>query len=171
MILKNLIQTHHWLSVKLILLELYPGQAGIIDEYEKVYEKLKTMEPEPGGMEIVLTEYNEEDLGESYTYVDVSGRKTIPEPDIITNSYALEFTEWKEWLGMELANETVKNFSQLEIIAHCLYEMTFVDYDEEEIQKQFRQIKNTMEEYKSLSEEEKKRNTISLEELKKRYKK
>ena len=104
-------------------------------------------------------------------YVDVSGRKTIPEPDIITNSYALEFTEWKEWLGMELANETVKNFSQLEIIAHCLYEMTFVDYDEEEIQKQFCQIKNTMEEYKSLSEEEKKRNTISLEELKKRYKK
>lgn len=167
MLFNTLIKSTSWLSVELTLLQLYPDQENMLDEYRNVFEKLKILETEENDMSIVLTEYQSDDEEED-TYVDVSGRKNEKEPDDITDGYALEFVPWKRWLGMELAPESIKYFSDLEIIAHCLYEMTFIGYDEEEIQEQFDSINKTVEDYKSLSEEEKKNQTTSLEELKKR---
>lgn len=69
---------------------------------------------------------------------------------------------------MGIAPETTRYFTDLEIIAHCLYEMTFVGYDETEIKEQLDAINDRAQEYKNLTEEEKKEQTISLEELKKR---
>lgn len=172
---KELITAHHWLSVKLTLLKLYPDQLTIIDEYKRVFESLQIMEPiDNEEMLIVLTEYESD--GEYNdetrpTYVDVSGRKAIPDPNLITAGYALEFVKWDNWLGMHLAPETIKNFSGLEIISHCLYEMTFCGYEEDEIQDQFQAIEKIVEEYKSLTNEEKKQQTISLEELKQKIEK
>lgn len=76
--------------------------------------------------------------------------------------------KWENWLGMGLAPETLENFSELEIIAHCLYEMTFCGYEQDEIQKQIDTINKTVEEYKNLTDEEKKEQTISLNDLKKK---
>jgi len=168
--LKELINSHNWLSVELTLLQIYPDQKDIIDEYKKVFEKLQLLDSEDYDMNIVLTEYasDTDNESEGRTYVDVSGEKSIKEENSITDSYAIEFVEWKFWLGMDLAQETIKNFTDLEIIAHCLYEMTFVDYDESEIKKQFDAIKERVEDYKNLTEQEKKGQVISLEELKDR---
>ena len=58
--------------------------------------------------------------------------------------------------------------SEIEIIAHCLYEMTFMGYDEKEIQEEWSSINNEVQDFKSLSEDDKKGNTISFEELLKR---
>lgn len=44
--LKDLIKSNNWLSVELTLLQLYPDQKGIIDEYRNVFEKLKFLESE-----------------------------------------------------------------------------------------------------------------------------
>lgn len=149
------------------ILELYPDIKNVIEEHKKVFEKIKLLEPESYEMEIVLAEYEDNYDEEITTYVDVSGRKLNK---VETESYALEFTEWKKWLGMKLAKETVKNFTELEIISHCLYEMTFVDFEENEIQEQFDIIKNAESEYMNLTEEERKDITISLEELMKQLK-
>ncbi len=80
-------------------------------------------------------------------------------------SYAIEFVPWKEWLGMTINKDTLVEFNELEIISHCLYEMTFVGYNEEEIQEQFSAINDSMEEYKNMTDEEKKMNTKSLDDL------
>ena len=166
-----LIKSYNWLSVELTLLKLYPDQDKMLDEYRNVYEKLKLTEPaDYNELEIVLTKYDNDPNFESdkETYVDVSGQKKIPNPNDITSGYAIEFLEWGKWLGMDIAKETTKNFSDLEIIAHCLYEMTFIDYDEEAIQEQFKSLNDNLEEYKKLTEEEKEQKTISLDELKRR---
>lgn len=170
--LKELINSNHWLSVELILLKIYPDQKSMIDEYKSVFEKLQKSEAEEYDMTIVLTEIDTDtdDENEESTYVDVSGRKSVEDESSITESYALEFTAWKKWLGMDLAPETIKNFTELEIIAHCLFEMTFVGYDEEKIMDQFDEINKSIEKYKRLTEEQKKEQTISLEELKKELK-
>lgn len=55
--------------------------------------------------------------------------------------YAIEFLDWSEWLDMEIAPETEAMFSDVEIIAHCLWEMTFVGYNRAEIREQFEEIK------------------------------
>jgi hypothetical protein len=169
--LYDLIKSNNWLSVELTLLKLYPDQDKMLDEYRNVYDKLKITDPaDYDELEIILTEYDCDPNFESEkeTYVDVSGQKKIPYSNAITNGYAIEFLEWDKWLGMDLAVKTIKNFSDLEIIAHCLYEMTFIDYQEEAIQEQLKSLNDTVEEYKKLTQEEKKQKTISLDELKRR---
>lgn len=168
--LYDLIKSKNWLSVELTLLQLYPDQEKMVDAYRKVYEKLKLTEPADHEMEIVLKEYDSYTDFESIkdTYIDVSGRTKITDPNSETTSYAIEFVEWKNWLGMDLAPETIENFSELEIIAHCLYEMTFVDYDEDAIQGKLKTLNDQVEEYIKLTDEEKKQQIISFDELKRR---
>ncbi len=173
MILKEIIKTNNWLSIELTLINLYPDQEDVVNDYKRVFEKLEFLEEENNDMLIVLTEYLEdydEKTDTETTYVDVSGRKLKEKENSFCNSYALEFVKWEKWLGMELAPETLQIFNELEIIAHCLYEMTFISYEEEEIQEQFDAITDKMEEYKSLSNQEKKDKTLSKEELKEKLK-
>lgn len=103
--LYDLIKSNNWLSVELTLLRLYPDQEKMVDEYRNVFEKLKITEPIEYELEIVLTECDSDPIFEDdkESYVDVSGRKKIPDPDSINDSYALEFLEWNKWLGMDLA--------------------------------------------------------------------
>lgn len=164
----TLIKSHHWLSVEMTLLRLYPDQKESFDGYRDVFDRLQLMEPAMDDMLLVLSEHpcdidEENDFYD--TYVDVSGRKLVPEPDSLTDSYALEFVKWENWLGMELAPETIDNFNELEIIAHCLYEMTFCGYDQEDIQAQLTSLKSTVEDYQNLSDDEKNQETISLEDF------
>ncbi len=170
--LNDLIKSNNWLSVELTLLILYPDQEKMVGEYRVVFEKLRYIQPEDYDMSIVLTEneYDSEDESEINTYVDVSGRKNGKDKNTLTDSYAIEFVEWRKWLGMDLAPETTTNFTELEIVAHCLYEMTFIGYDEEEIKEQLDTFNDRVEEYKNLTEEQKKEKTISWEELKRRLK-
>ena len=171
--LNEIIKSYNWLSIELTLLRLYPDQGTMVDDYRKVFEKLLLLEPEEYEMSIVLTENDcdTDDESEIRTYVDVSGRKKEKDPNSIIYSYAIEFVEWEKWLGMDLAPETTNNFSYLEIIAHCLYEMTFFGYNKEEIKEQFDTINDRIEKYKSLSDKEKKEKTITLNELKRRLNK
>lgn len=161
--LKNLIQTNSWLSVKMILLELYADEDINISGYENIYEYLQFMDLEHSDLSIVVSHVKDEFDGEEY--VDVSGKYEHPKNDEEKYSYALEFTPWNQWLGMDICKESVKQFSELEIIAHCLYEMTYIDFDEEEIQKQINELNIDVEAYKNMTDEEKKANTISLEDL------
>lgn len=168
----DIINANHWLSVELTLIQLYPDQEKMLDEYRSVYEILKNTEPENNSMRIVLTEYDSDpdDESELKTYVDVSGEDDTKNENGQIISYAIEFVAWNRWLGMDITPETLKNFTELEIIAHCLYEMTFIGFDENEIREQRESLDNTIEEYKNLTEEEKKQRTISLDELKNRLK-
>ena len=171
--LNEIIKSYNWLSVELTLLRLYPDQEKMVEEYRNIFEKLKFIEPEEYDMSIVLTEYDcdSDDESEVRTYVDVSGRKREKDPNSLTDSYAIEFVEWEKWLGMDLAPETTKDFSDLEIIVHCLYEITFIGYDEKEIQELFDAFNYRVEEYKNMTKEEKEEKTITLDELIRRFNK
>src|SRR5690606_28249802 len=103
-------------------------------------------------------------------YIDVSGRTEINTQDI-TDSLAIEFVPWREWLGMTIDQITKNKFTELEIISHCLHEMTFVGFDETEIQNQFGAIKDQEKEYRNMSDEEKNKNTKTLDEFLKNTKK
>ena len=158
--LKKIVESNNWLSAEMTLIKLYPNQIELINDYRNVFEKLQYLKPEANDMLIVLTEYLEdfeENSDVENKYVDVSGRKLVIEENSITNSYAIEFVKWEKWLGMELAPETLENFNELEIIAHCLFEMTFFGYEEEEIQEQFESINDKIEDYRAFSEKEKKK--------------
>ncbi|OYU85361.1 MAG: hypothetical protein CFE24_02340 [Flavobacterium sp. BFFFF2] len=166
---QQLVKSHNWLSIEMTLLTLYPDQIEIINAYKDVFETIQTLEPVENDMLIVLKECQNDpfdDTEDTTFYIDVSGRKLGIDPNSFTNSYAIEFESWEKWLGMEIAPETLMNFNELEIISHCLYEMTFCGYEQDEIQEQLESIKKTVADYEDLSDEEKKLKTYTIEELK-----
>ena len=57
------------------------------------------------------------------------------------NSLAIEFPQWQEWLGMPIDSESMEKFSELEIIACCLNEMTYAGFEQEDIQAEMDRIK------------------------------
>ena len=124
---------------------------------------LQNMEPVESAIEIVI-EQEFDDETQEYGLGNIYGIDHAS-TDQLSNGVALEFTKWNKWLGMNIHEMTCKEFTELEIIAHCLYEMTFVDYEESDIQAEFDRIKGIAEEFKNLSPEEKKSKTQSLDDL------
>lgn len=61
------------------------------------------------------------------------------------DEYAIEFVPWSEWLGMEISTETQVKYSELEILAHCLWEMTIAGYSEAAIKNQIDEIMQAKE--------------------------
>lgn len=162
--LHELIRTNDWLSVELILVDLYPDQEKGIKAYKKVFHKLREMTPNESDIQIVLEQCFDEETNEE-SYVDVSGQKPVADNFNVTESLGIEFVPWSEWLGMSIYPGALKEFSELEIISHCLYEMTFFGFDEEKIQEQISSWENTIDDYKNKSEDEKRMNTKSIGDL------
>lgn len=169
MTLKQLIQNNSWLSVQLTFIDLYPDERKSIEAYEIVYSELQMMAAEPNKMIIHLKEQVDEFDNE--TYVEVSGVHPDEPPSTpeINNSYSLEFTPWTEWLGMQIDNEVFEKFTEPEILSHILFEMTFIAFDEEEIQQEKAELDKRIEEIENMTEEEKQREFIPWEEMKKRF--
>lgn len=161
--LKELIQSNSWLSVSAILLQLYPDEEKNISGYEKVFEELMFMLPEDSEILIVVAHQKDDFDGEEY--VAVSGKYANPKNEEEEYSQAIEFTPWSQWLGMEISPESLLHFSELEIISHCLYEMTFAGFDEEHIQEELNSMEKSIEDYNNMTDEEKKANTTSLDQL------
>ncbi len=162
----EIIKSNTWLSIELTFLRLYPNQKEHFENYEMVYEALKFLQPVQMDVDITLYQYYDNDGQPSV--VDVSGINLYPEPTDITNGLAIEFTAWDKWLGMGIDSLTLKEFSEPEIICHCLDEMTYSGFDEKEIQSEFAKLKSIVDDFKAMSSEEKEKNTISLDEFKAR---
>ncbi|MDH5397637.1 MAG: hypothetical protein OEX02_05795 [Cyclobacteriaceae bacterium] len=78
---------------------------------------------------------------------------------------ALDFTPWGQWLGGRVDARAFEDFTELEIIAHCLNEMTFISFAQKEIQAEMESVKKAKEEYDNMTPEERKQNAKSLEEF------
>lgn len=167
MTLQQLIKDNAWLSVANILLALYPDEEKNISDYERVYEALLQMPPIHSNLHIVVAERIDEYDGEKY--VEVFGRHPQPQNKDEHYAKAIEFTPWNEWLGMEISPDSVAQFTELEIIAHCLYEMTFVGFEEVQIQQELKKLQQQIEALQQMTDEERKANTYTLEELKKKW--
>ena len=160
---KKLLQSNSWLSVEAILLQIYPDQEKNIQGYEALYEKLLYMDAVESEITICVANHKDDFDGEAY--IDIFGKYQNPKNEEEQYSQAIEFTAWNKWLGMEISEDSLITFTELEIIAHCLYEMTFVGFEEEKIQDLLKSFELDIEKYKNWTDEEKKANTSSLEDL------
>jgi len=162
----EIIKSNDWLSVKHTLIRLYPEQTENIEGYKKVFEKLHQLEITEDNIKIEIEQdYNDEtgDLGAAHVFGTNDSEKNQ-----ITNGLAIEFVPWTRWLGMNISERTRNEFDELEIIVHCLNEMTYSGFDEQEIESRFSEIIRIVDEYENMSEEEKKLNTMSFEEMTKK---
>ena len=168
MTLKQLIGRHSWLNIEAALCNEYPAERKNIDAYETVYHQLLLM-PESGtDLQLVLQQiWQTEDNNHNESYVDVVGKKQTPhiaDADLAIG-YALDFTPWAEWLAMPVSSKTLQCFPEAEIIAHCLWEMTFHSFDENVIQDEKARLSVTVSDMGDLTNEAHWQNLISWEQL------
>ena len=166
----DLVKSSSWLSVEIAFLQSYPDEQRNMPGYERVFNDLLLLTPIDSAITIIVKQIKDDFDGEEY--VDVSGYYTDPAKSIdeISNSLALEFTPWEEWLGMDVDEQSLIGFSASELICHCLYEMTFISFDQEEVQNEMGRIRSEIDEVKNMPEVDKKRNLISFDEFLKNLK-
>ena len=126
------------------------------DDYRQVFEELHTIKPVETKMRIVMEEIFDEYDKEYYTHVSgkdgILNKESEPEhfkDNEIGNqetSYAIEYTPWEEWLDMEIDSSSSGRYSDLEIIAHCLWEMTFSGFDQTTIKEKINELSRRVEE-------------------------
>ena len=125
MTLGEIITTTEFEPIFDILSEYYTNVVSDLDRVKKVYKrlflKLKRKKPVPCDIKIIITSYLD-DCGMSYSKVEgIDDDREI---------WGIELTPWNKWLGMEIKSETLDKFEHSKIIAHCLWEMTFLGISE-----------------------------------------
>jgi len=127
---KDLVLDSDWKKIEKILLTLDKNNDNL-KGYKKVYEELLNLKPKKSDyiLKIKHVKNDEED------YEDVFG--TLKND---TQNYALEFTSWQEWLGMEIDSKIQKKYSKTSIIANCIYEMTFFGFNQKKIKKKINEL-------------------------------
>jgi hypothetical protein len=141
----DLLISNSWLNIKTILLQLYPEEKNDILQYEKVYNELILLKPVEIDASILVKHYRNEEYEVSGYYNDK--QKIIT--DISESLGLMEFMLWEKWLGMHIDKTTLQNFSELEIISHCLWEMTYVSFSQNKNQKEQKIIIDVFDEIKN----------------------
>lgn len=163
MTFKDLINRHAWSGVKYRLLEAYPDESDSIDTYADVYELLIGLAPVETAMRLRVHEKVGDD---GRVWSDVSGLDGTRWKDQDENMrmtglageeevpWAIEFRPWEEWLGMEVDPETLQQLDEVDILVHCLWEMTFCGFEQETIQAEYEQILEAWESVKNSEDEQ-----------------
>jgi hypothetical protein len=111
--------------------------------YAETLTKIMTLSPAPAKEEpfhtILITPWpNTDDK-----ICDLSGLV-----DGSDKHFAIEFSPWTEWLAARVRVLNV-DLTAAQMVAQCLYEMTFISFDEEEISEQKDDLVDRVEEIKS----------------------
>jgi hypothetical protein len=146
MIFKDLINEANIDAVSNILKNNYYDDSIDINKYIQILERLKYKNPKenPDCFNFIISLKSiKKQNGE--IYVDVSAFN----PDENNQHYAIELRPWCEWLAMKVDEVSLATFKCDEIVAHCLYEMTCISFDEEEIKNFAKELFNMCEQIKS----------------------
>jgi len=137
--LKDLIKKYKWDDIFPVYIELYPDMKKSINSYKKVFNTLYSLKPANSKWSIVIEDcYDEE---EKKHYAHVTGKNPDPNKK---ETYSLCLMDWPEWLGMNISYKALRRYPKLEIIAHCLWEMTYFG-NQEDIDKRWEYIYETVE--------------------------
>ncbi|MBR4147367.1 MAG: hypothetical protein IKX35_06000 [Bacteroidales bacterium] len=140
--LKELISQTKWQDVAIAMVIEHPYQRKNLDGYRIIFETLMMIEPVESEYQIRI-ERTPDILEPEYTYPDVFGIKDGDE-----NRWSMEFSSWAEWLGMVVCKETLEVFSANQIVANCLYEMTFFGFTEDTINQEKQKLEDSIKETK-----------------------
>lgn len=128
------------------ILRLYPEHPGDHpDGYLQAWDIIRAKQAaEPTGMTVEL--YMVPSFDEPpENYVSVHGR------DANDETWAIEYTAWKKWLCMPvIVLIEVGNITPTDTLAHIFWEMTWAGYDDEQIEKQITEIRDSVEEVKEM---------------------
>jgi hypothetical protein len=161
---QTLVMTTEWGDLQDALIRLYPDQEKNIYGYEDVYYELLTLERVDNDMFIHIS-FTEEEWGSWFEVHGRNGSMNEHHPDL-EQTFALEFTPWEEWLDMDVHYMTMEKYANVDILAHCMYELTRCGFTQGQIKEQLDELDRRI---KSIEDGTAK--TYSWDEIKDRIKK
>ena len=114
--------------------------------YRKAFAYLLTLKPQKHNLDDLFI-HIELVVEDGRQYADVCG--VNPLRANYDKSYAIEFLRWKDWVSMYITQRTLDILPEEDIVACCLYEMTYMGYDEETVIKAKENLHKTFEDLKS----------------------
>lgn len=139
MTLKDLFQRTPWPAVRRSLLRYFPAARKELGQMEKAYLGLLPAAPVRSGTRIYVA-YPQKARAGADVPPDVFGLDGEKDGKGREKRWALEYEPWEKWLGMEIDPAAGESFADADIAALCLYEMTFLSYDQEKIQARAKEL-------------------------------
>lgn len=148
---------------------IYPEDKGHKESYEKVYQDILNITPVESEYRISIEFVNEEQSLGGNEYWAVSGVNDtcfkdipeseggVPEDHEAANKqvrYAIEFEPRAKWAGMVIDAVTVCEMPTIDIAVHCLWEMTFMGFEEGKVTEQAEIIKKRADDAKDMNSED-----------------
>ena len=152
---KDKVKACNFRHVKEALLRFYPDQKKNIKGYRYVFQTLRLMKPRYN-KEGMIIDIRKVGRGRN-AYFSVSG---VCREKGIKQSFGIEYMPWSKWLGCEVNKQILKKMTKDEIVAHCLWEMTFMGFTQNKIRRELNVLKRRVRDIK-----EGKVKTIPFEEV------
>lgn len=134
--LSYLLRAIDWVEVEQALRRHYPQEVRHLASFRRVFDELTRMPPEPTTCWLVIQPFEpwldpvcDPPHGEAPAGVCCTDGSfcELRRGEIL---YGIDFRSWAECLGMEVQDVTRERYSDPEIVAHCLWEMTWHGFDE-----------------------------------------
>ena len=158
--LKDLLEKATDKDILNALIKNYPDQEKFKDAYEEFLKVLRDKEPveNPDGMIIKVVKYelrpwdDPEDISDNN--YEVYGTKKTPskedlEDQFFNNRWGLDFSKKAEWLSYFVDDEDLKILTVEDYLSHCLWEMTFCGFSDDDIQAEMDELKRRIDEIES----------------------
>lgn len=184
---KEMVDRVNWEDVRVVLLrDYYPDKPNTdsMSVYKNVLDEVCSLNPKDcEGMRLYVEFVKEKD--DEYMHVFGKDGKLQKESsdfkymgidinDPIANTevtYALEMESWEKWLDMNIETTVMAEFSIVEIVAACLYEMTFMGFTQEKIEEKKEDLNKRIKDFKEAKDDpEKMKKFLSWDEVKKKLK-
>lgn len=140
---KDKVKACNFRNIKEALLRLYPDQKKNIKGYRYVFQTLRLMKPRYN-KEGMIIDIRKVGRGRN-AYFSVSG---VCREKGIKQSFGIEYMPWSKWLGCEVNKQILKKMTKDEIVAHCLWEMTFMGFTQNKIRRELNVLKRQVRDIK-----------------------
>ncbi|MDT0122433.1 hypothetical protein Q9R46_07265 [Paenibacillus sp. RRE4] len=115
------------------LIKYYPDMSQIKEKYLILYESILLQNPATNVVEMIVhidSIDSDGDKDKKDIEYRVHGKNNSPEWE---GYWDLSASKWGEWLGFYVDQQVLEQFSNEQIVALCLVEMTWFGFSEEQI--------------------------------------
>jgi tetratricopeptide (TPR) repeat protein len=137
----ELIKKYTWATVEPVFIKEYPKWKKATNDYDLIFRQLQNLTTVKGRDDMTIHIHYD-------GHIDIRAYENHPQTPEDDKGYGITITPWEECLGMDVAGTTIEDYSDEEIISHCLWEITFYGYSQETIKKTVDEWRNVEKEIK-----------------------
>lgn len=137
------------------IISIWPDQEENKSGYEDAYNEIMKLTPSDSPLTISITHVHEEydmnfeGIGPEHFVDDYNCVEGV---DKDKNTWGISCTEWESWLAMGFTKQTLRSFTDAEIAAYCLYEMTWWGYSQNKVNEETDKLSEVVDDISNIED-------------------